>query len=61
MSNTYSPREICDAANKIKDYCHGTKMRTVSFLCQKRAHMLFDKLHISIVVAALFYTTLDRR
>lgn len=24
MSNTYSPQEICDAANKIKDYCHGT-------------------------------------
>ena len=21
MSNTYSPQEICDAANKIKDYC----------------------------------------
>lgn len=24
MSNTYSPQEICDAANKISNYCHDT-------------------------------------
>lgn len=31
MSNTYSPQEICDAANKIKDYCHGTKCEQCLF------------------------------
>jgi hypothetical protein len=31
MSNTYSPREIYDAANKIKDYCHGTKCEQCLF------------------------------
>lgn len=31
MSNTYSQREICDAANKIKDYCHGTKCEQCLF------------------------------
>lgn len=31
MSNTYSPRGICDAANKIKDYCHGTKCEQCLF------------------------------
>ena len=34
MSNTYSPREICDAANKIKDYCHGTKCEQYLFYDQ---------------------------
>lgn len=31
MSNTYSPQEICDAANKIKDYCHGKKCEQCLF------------------------------
>lgn len=31
MSNTYSPQKICDAANKIKDYCHGTKCEQCLF------------------------------
>lgn len=31
MSNTYTPQEICDAANKIKDYCHGTKCEQCLF------------------------------
>jgi len=62
MSNTYSPQEICDAANKIKDYCHGTKCEQCLFYAKKkRAHMLFDKLRISIGVAAFQGTTLDLR
>ena len=36
MSNTYSPREICDAANKIKDYCHGTKCEQFLFYGQNK-------------------------
>lgn len=31
MSDTYTPQEICDAANKIKDYCHGTKCEQCLF------------------------------
>lgn len=31
MNNTYSPQKICDAANKIKDYCHGTKCEQCLF------------------------------
>lgn len=31
MSNTYSPQEICDAANKIKAYCHGAKCEQCLF------------------------------
>ena len=31
MSDTYTPREIYDAANKIKDYCHGTKCEQCLF------------------------------
>lgn len=31
MSDTYNPREIYDAANKIKDYCHGTKCEQCLF------------------------------
>lgn len=31
MSNTYSPQEICDAANKIKDYCHETECKQCFF------------------------------
>lgn len=31
MSNTYSQQEICDAVNKIKDYCHGTKCEQCLF------------------------------
>lgn len=31
MSNTYSQQEICNAANKIKDYCHGTKCKQCLF------------------------------
>lgn len=31
MSDTYSLQEICDAANKIKDYCYGTKCEQYLF------------------------------
>ena len=31
MSNTYSQQEICDAANKIKDYCHRKKCEQCLF------------------------------
>ncbi len=31
MSDTYTQQEICDAANKIKDYCHGTKCEQCIF------------------------------
>lgn len=31
MSNTYSQQEICDAANKIRGYCHGTKCEQCLF------------------------------
>lgn len=31
MSDTYNPREIYDAANKIKDYCHGAKCEQCLF------------------------------
>lgn len=31
MSNTYTLREICDAANKIKDYCYGIKCEQCLF------------------------------
>lgn len=31
MSNTYSQQEICGAAKKIKDYCHGTKCEQCLF------------------------------
>lgn len=31
MSNTYSQQEICDAVNKIKDYCHGKKCEQCLF------------------------------
>nr|DAH22551.1 MAG TPA: hypothetical protein [Caudoviricetes sp.] len=34
MSNTYTPQGICDAANKIKDYCHGTKCEQCLFYAQ---------------------------
>lgn len=31
MNDTYTPQEICDAANKIKNYCHGTKCEQCLF------------------------------
>lgn len=31
MSNTYSQQEICDAANKIKAYCHETECKQCFF------------------------------
>lgn len=31
MSDTYTQQEICDAANKIKDYCHGAKCEQCLF------------------------------
>lgn len=31
MSNTYSQQEICDAANKIKAYCHDTECKQCFF------------------------------
>ena len=31
MSNTYSPREICDAANKIRAYCHEAECKQCFF------------------------------
>ena len=31
MSDTYSQQEICDAANKIKDYCHETECKQCFF------------------------------
>lgn len=31
MSNTYSLQEICDAGNKIKDYCHETECKQCFF------------------------------
>lgn len=40
MSNTYSPQEICDAANKIKDYCHGTKCEQCLFYA-KNGHTCY--------------------
>ena len=40
MSNTYSPQEICDAANKIKDYCHGTKCEQCLFYA-KNEHLCY--------------------
>lgn len=36
MSNTYSTREICNAANKIKDYCHGTKCEQCLFYAKNK-------------------------
>lgn len=40
MSNTYSPREICDAANKIKDYCYGTKCEQCLFMPKTRTYAI---------------------
>lgn len=40
MTNTYTQQEICDAANKIKDYCHGSKCEQCLFY-DKNGHTCY--------------------
>ena len=40
MSDTYTQQKICDAANKIKDYCHGSKCEQCLFYA-KNGHTCY--------------------